>query len=754
MQLINNSCKLLTKCHLCHCHFQDVIDNLVDDDELFYPWATQSAEAMEDSNQVARKPIPKAPPAEEWAEHCITHWPYRSWCPACVMGRSQNDPRRRNQTRESEVPVKSIDYSFLTDEESLQSMPTLNMIDRHTNYFHCEIVPRKEADQYAATALRTFLENTGYTKLVLKSDQEAAILALIAMVKTQTRIQIIPEQSPAYDHASNGLIGQAICKSTAMQRTLRIALEMNTGHSLEGNWDIVTWLVRHSGNILCWQPRDDTGRSPYHSLKGRKFNTKLSEFGESVYFLECCEGNGVKFEDRWNIGVWLGICDTTNESIIGFPTGVVNTRTWKPIADSLQRRNAECIKSLIGTPWEPSPGVNSRHIRTRVYIPPAAIPGVPNFDREPTLRSFAILRDDLLRYGYTEGCPGCRAAHSGTARQHHNHECRDRFQHIFTDNNDPCVERAENRRTQFQQQQTAIHLPPDDPLKDRDVPTTPTLSTNARSSTDFAPAPRPTSPQPTETRKQEKLRTHKENQEIAKLIENEDKRRRLQKIQPAHASLYAKAINQHQLLVKTLDRKTIRQYSNKIEQILDRHKPPYLMIRTANLNTNDTYTAARIIAYHLSTNRDVAINGDPNDKLWSHPIMTNLNHFTHLHHIYHKDKRIASTCPDLHLDVIEHPHLPQAIKHMIIRHMIHTNRIDSDHPFITVPHEPNYLDHLSDEMIAQVLYDDVTEKPLDTNDVWKARFEELGKIQKNSVCSKVPLEKCLRETGKKPIAVR
>ena len=105
----------------------------------------------------------------------------------------KNDPHKRNQTRESEMPIIFIDYSFLTDEESLQSMPTLNMIDRHTNYFHCEIVPRKGADQYAATTLRTFLENTGYTKLVLKSDQESSILALIGMVKTQTRIKIVSE---------------------------------------------------------------------------------------------------------------------------------------------------------------------------------------------------------------------------------------------------------------------------------------------------------------------------------------------------------------------------------------------------------------------------------------------------------------------------------------------------------------------------------------------------------------------------------
>lgn len=148
------------------------------------------------------------------------------------------------------------------------------------------------------------------------------------------------------------------------------------------------------------------------------------------------------------------------------------------------------------------------------------------------------------------------------------------------------------------------------------------------------------------------------------------------------------------------------------------------------------------------------MHGDPNKKLWRHPILNDLHQFNHLHHIYHKDKRVASTCPDLHLDLQEHPHLPQAIKHMLIRHIIHTNRITHDHPYLTVPHEPDYLDHLSDNYTVQILYDDVTGKPLDTNEVWKARYEELGEIQKNNVYTKVPIEDCMRNTGKKPIAVR
>jgi len=65
-------------------------------------------------------------------------------------------------------------------------------------------VRRKGADPHAAQTLRAVLDNTGYTKILLKSDQESSILSLIALVKTQTSIQIIPEQNSAYDHASNG----------------------------------------------------------------------------------------------------------------------------------------------------------------------------------------------------------------------------------------------------------------------------------------------------------------------------------------------------------------------------------------------------------------------------------------------------------------------------------------------------------------------------------------------------------------------
>ena len=77
------------------------------------------------------------------------------------MGKSKSDLHKRNKTRTSDIPIMVIDYSFLTEEEHLQYMPLLNIVDRHTSFFKCEIVPRKGADQVAATVLRTYIKKTG-----------------------------------------------------------------------------------------------------------------------------------------------------------------------------------------------------------------------------------------------------------------------------------------------------------------------------------------------------------------------------------------------------------------------------------------------------------------------------------------------------------------------------------------------------------------------------------------------------------------
>ena len=43
-----------------------------------------------------------------------------------------------------------------------------------------------------------------------------------------------------------------------------------------------------------------------------------------------------------------------------------------------------------------------------------------------TRRRFRIRKDDLEKFGYTAGCPGCRAVNRGATAANHSEECRSR----------------------------------------------------------------------------------------------------------------------------------------------------------------------------------------------------------------------------------------------------------------------------------------------------------------------------------------
>ena len=80
---------------------------------------TEAAEVGEEVEE-ARKPRIKRDPAQptkaEKEEHDLLHIPYRSWCPACVMGKAVNNPHYRKEedeeraARNEEVPRIVMDY--------------------------------------------------------------------------------------------------------------------------------------------------------------------------------------------------------------------------------------------------------------------------------------------------------------------------------------------------------------------------------------------------------------------------------------------------------------------------------------------------------------------------------------------------------------------------------------------------------------------------------------------------------------------
>ena len=52
------------------------------------------------------------PTKEEYDRYCLTHLPYRSWCPICIQAKKKNIAHKKTKSDRG-VPVFSIDYMFL-----------------------------------------------------------------------------------------------------------------------------------------------------------------------------------------------------------------------------------------------------------------------------------------------------------------------------------------------------------------------------------------------------------------------------------------------------------------------------------------------------------------------------------------------------------------------------------------------------------------------------------------------------------------
>ncbi len=69
-----------------------------------------------------------------------------------------------------------MDYVFMDDKG--EGMPILVLNDRTSGMMYASVVPRKGVDSYAVKRVARLLTMLGYRRIIFKSDNEPAILAL------------------------------------------------------------------------------------------------------------------------------------------------------------------------------------------------------------------------------------------------------------------------------------------------------------------------------------------------------------------------------------------------------------------------------------------------------------------------------------------------------------------------------------------------------------------------------------------------
>ena len=189
----------------------------------------------EDVEPTKMLPNPKLPPLEEIERHRIDHTPFRSWCKWCAMGRALG-LQHKSQKDGSSVPRIGLDYFFITDAgvqkrdelgipEDEEGSERVDRLRREGKIIKCilvrcwetknifaHVVPRKGADEegYTASLVAADIAWIGHQKLILKTDNEASIKALMKQVMDVMRtvhpnVENVTAEHPApYDSQSNG----------------------------------------------------------------------------------------------------------------------------------------------------------------------------------------------------------------------------------------------------------------------------------------------------------------------------------------------------------------------------------------------------------------------------------------------------------------------------------------------------------------------------------------------------------------------
>ena len=151
--------------------------------------AEEVEEMADEGVEVARAKVarsPKDPTREEIEEHLATaHAVHRSWRGHCMRARTtlHRHGSAKDEEEEGALPVIAIDYFWYSEER--KDTANLQVKDSKSKHVWASAVPQKGVDDYAVNFLINCLKETGYQRLILKSDNENSIKALKEKVKAE-----------------------------------------------------------------------------------------------------------------------------------------------------------------------------------------------------------------------------------------------------------------------------------------------------------------------------------------------------------------------------------------------------------------------------------------------------------------------------------------------------------------------------------------------------------------------------------------
>ena len=133
--------------------------------------------------------------------------------------------------------------------------------------------------EYVTRELVAFTKRLGFIDLVIRSDGEPAITAIVdkflAAVKKDVgnaTIKVRPEKTPRYSSASLGAVGAMQSAVQGQVRTLKTALELKLKTMAKTNWAVWPWMVRHAAWLLERYQMRANGRTSFEDCFGLPYS--------------------------------------------------------------------------------------------------------------------------------------------------------------------------------------------------------------------------------------------------------------------------------------------------------------------------------------------------------------------------------------------------------------------------------------------------------------------------------------------------
>ena len=450
-----------------------------DDDDLF----AKPAEA----HDARVRPSPCLPSRAEVEKHECTHYPYRSWCKVCVAAKARELPHARRglngKDEETGLPTIAMDYEHI--EDKITMLVAKDELSGAVLAYDCECKGPKDA--WVVRQLARDLADWGRADICLKSDGEAAMLAMQTALASTRTARTILRNPPAYNPQTNGAAEKAVQDVTAHVRVLLLALEDRLKVKIDVKLPVVKWMIRHAAFLHTRYSVGHDGLTPWRRLTGKNWTGAVVEFGECVLGKLALKKPNLdkkakktkkKLVARSVEGIYVGLYPRTGEHLISRLDGeVIRVRTVTRMVVQ-DRWNPDKVLGIRAMPRMPNPNIaKDADIEGKLNTENAddalghkagdAVPQeTPELAPDHTgPRELRITDRILEKYGYTEGCQGCAHKQLGLEHRGHSRACRNRIYAAMKDDEDELDRLIKN-------QERLGKIPPKDERIRRETPDT------------------------------------------------------------------------------------------------------------------------------------------------------------------------------------------------------------------------------------------------------------------------------------------